>query len=411
MERINRYSDYTKTNEEFLGKLIGAIYKKVKARINKTKGGNEVEVIYQKYLKMINDQFAKQAQVNLNIAAAAEQAAKESKVINWNRFNIINEADANAKLAADTLKNKKAVLDSIIKKLKDMALKEMDAILKKYGGATANPQLAIIINAKKDQFDLDYLNAQVNYLEAAGDKTMIANVIKQRDLISKKIEADYKNFDSVKAVKLKEGDNVIYLLKDKTKEDWDKLSDEQKKKPEEKPTSDIVGVHKIEKIEGDNYTLLDSEGKPTIIKNSAEIIGLAPVSNDETSGEYKVGDNVIYLKTDKTKEEWNALSDEEKKTPTEGKAVDIVGVHKIEKIDGENITMKDNEGKDFTKTKAEIVGISKEEEQNPAEEAKDALGEIKDDPEKMKRVANYAEFLKNARPEDIEAIEDLINGK
>ena len=33
-----------------------------------------------------------------------------------------------------------AILDQIIKKLKDMALREMDVVLKKYGGGAKNPK-------------------------------------------------------------------------------------------------------------------------------------------------------------------------------------------------------------------------------------------------------------------------------
>ena len=39
------------------------MFKKVKERINKTKGGNEVEAIYQKYLDLISKEFAKTAKV------------------------------------------------------------------------------------------------------------------------------------------------------------------------------------------------------------------------------------------------------------------------------------------------------------------------------------------------------------
>ena len=72
-------------------------------------------------------------------------------------------------------------------------------------------------------------------------------------------------------LELKVGDTVIYLLKDKKKEEYD-----PKKKPEEQNT--VVGVKKIEKIEGDKITFLDKDGKPTIIKTKVEIMGKSEAS-------------------------------------------------------------------------------------------------------------------------------------
>jgi hypothetical protein len=119
-------------------------------------------------------------------------------------------------------------MDQIVQKIKAMALKEMDAILTKFGGAAANPQLKIIIDTKKDQFEMDYLNAQIAYLDKAGDKTMVATISKDRDALSKKIEGEFADFDTAKAVTYAVGDEVIYLLQDKKPEEYDKT-----KKPED----------------------------------------------------------------------------------------------------------------------------------------------------------------------------------
>lgn len=318
----HRSSKNTETvNEEFLGaigKFFGNMFKKAKERINKTKGGQEVEAIYQKYLDLISKEFAKTAKVELNLAAAAREnegtgAVPKKESLDTEVSDMINEADdapaaegdapaadgeapatpeVDAKTAVAQLKSKKTVLDQIIKKLKEMALKEMDAVLKKYGGAAANPQLEIIITAKKDQFDLDFMNAQISWLEKAGDKTESIAISKQRDAIAKKIEADYKDFDSKKAVTYKEGDNVIYKLQDFKQEEWDKLSAEQKAKPDEEPASKYVGIHKVTKIDGDKFTIDLGDGK-TVEKTGAEIIGKpAPGAG------YKVGDRVKYKMND-----------------------------------------------------------------------------------------------------------------
>jgi hypothetical protein len=242
----------------------------------------------------------------------------------------------------------------------------MDVVLKKYGGAAANPQLDIIITSKKDQFDLDYMNAQINYLEKAGDKTESANIAKQRDVIAKKIEADFKEFDTKKSVTYKEGDDVIYLLQGKKKEEY-----KADKKPEEQTA--IVGVHKISKIEGDKFTLLDKDGKPTIVKTSAEILG-KPEGSEETQAkpEYKVGDVVIYKRDDfATKDgqkQWDAIKEEDRSNP-EAEAVKkmitdkLIGSSPIGKVDmgkkDEEISFKNAEGNFFPKSLGDILSIVK----------------------------------------------------
>jgi hypothetical protein len=279
MKYIKKYESFKNNrsetvNEEFLGSLIGGIknlFKKSQERTNKAKGGKEVETIYQKYLNMITTELAKTAQIDLNVAAASKgdlpAAATATATTN----------DANAKLAVDTLKKKKAVMDQIVQRLKGTALKEMDAVLTKFGGAAANPQLKIIIDTKKDQFEMDYLNAQIGYLDKAGDKTMLATISKERDALSKSIEADFKDFDTAKPVIYAVGDTVIYkrdAFKDANKEKWNSLTDDDKKKPtegkiKELETAEAIGIKKISKIEGDKVSF---EGVTSFTKTKEEIL-------------------------------------------------------------------------------------------------------------------------------------------
>lgn len=402
MRYIKRYESFKNqnnepVNEEFLGKLIGGIknlLKKSEERINKAKGGKDVETIYQKYLNMITTELTKTAQVDLNVTAASKGDLPAAQGATTN--------DANTKLAVDTLKKKKAVMDQIVQKMKAMALKEMDAVLAKYGGAAKNPQLKIIINTKKDQFEMDYLNAQIGYLDKAGDKTLVAEITKQRDVLSKKIEDEFKDFDTAKVINYEVGDEVIYLLKDKKPEEYDK-----NKKPEDQKA--IVGVHKISKIDGDNFTLEDDKGEPTITKTGAEIMGKVEGGQDQKE-EYKVGDTVIYLLKDKKKEDFEALSDDEKKKPNEGKATEIVGVKKIKKVEGDKITFLDKDGNPIEKTLDEIIGKSEVEEKvEGQEDLVKKLGDLKTSkPEDIKKVASYVDFISNdenkAKVEEIEKI-------
>ena len=265
MRYIKNYESFKnkkseRVNEEFLGSLIGGIknlFKKSQERTNKAKGGKEVEAIYQKYLNMITTELAKTAQIDLNVAAASKGDLPAAAGATTN--------DANAKLAVDTLKKKKAVMDQIVQRIKANALKEMDAVLTKFGGASANPQLKIIIDTKKDQFEMDYLNAQIGYLDKAGDKTMVAAISKDRDALSKKIEGEFKDFDTAKAVIYEVGNTVVYK-RDKFKDnedEWEKITDEDKKNPNEgamKALQDkeIIAIKKISKIEGDKVSFEDA---------------------------------------------------------------------------------------------------------------------------------------------------------
>ena len=400
MKYIKKYETFKNensepVNEEFLGKLIGGIknlFKKAQERSNKAKGGKEVEVIYQKYLTMITSELAKTAQIDLNVAAASKGDLPAAAGATTN--------DANAKLAVDTLKKKKAVMDQIVQKIKAMALKEMDAILTKFGGAAANPQLKIIIDTKKDQFEMDYLNAQIAYLDKAGDKTMVATISKDRDALSKKIEGEFADFDTAKAVTYAVGDEVIYLLKDKKPEEYDKT-----KKPEDQKA--VVGVHKIAELDGDNFTLEDEKGEPTIKKTGKEIMG--KVEGSKPAEEYKISDNVIYKRGKFNEESWKKITDDDKKKPNEGPMKDLqdkeeIGIKKISKIEGDKVSFEDA---DFTKTMADILGKI-EGQVEGEEDLQKKLGELKDKPEELKKVSKYVDFMSDeknkAKAEEIEKI-------
>ena len=397
MKYIKKYEAFKNensepVNEEFLGKLIGGIKNLIK-KGQKTKGGKEIDVIYQKYLNMITSELAKTAQVDLNVMAASKGDLPATAGATTN--------DANAKLAVDTLKKKKAVMDQIVQKIKAMALKEMDAVLAKFKGAAANPQLKILIDTKKDQFEMDYLNAQIAYLDKAGDKTMVAQISKDRDALSKKIEDDFKDFDTAKAVTYAVGDEVIYLLKDKKPEEYDKT-----KKPEDQKA--VVGVHKIAELDGDNFTLEDEKGEPTIKKTGKEIMG--KVEGSKPAEEYKISDNVIYKRGKFNEESWKKITDDDKKKPNEGPMKDLqdkeeIGIKKISKIEGDKVSFEDA---DFTKTMADILG-KVEGQVEGEEDLQKKLVDLKDKPEELKKVSKYVDFMSDEKNKaKVEEIEKII---
>jgi hypothetical protein len=114
------------------------------------------------------------------------------------------------------------------------------------------------------------------------------------------------------------------------------------------------------------------------------------------------GQEVIFLLPDV-----DATAYDAKKKPEEQK--DVVGVGKMKLIDDKNndesITFE-HDGKEFKAGYNRIVGFPNVAEE--AEEAKNNLAEIKDDPEKMKKVASYADFLKKGSDEDVKTINDMI---
>ena len=139
---------------------------------------------------------------------------------------------------------------------------------------------------------------------------------------------------------------------------------------------------------------------------------MGKVEGGEATEEYKVGDSVIHLKKDKKKEEWDALSDEEKKDPNGEKAKEIVGVHTIEKIEGDNFIFKDNEGAEFTKTKADILGKTEAPKVEGQEDLTKKLGEMKTkNPDNIKKVSSYVDFIgKEENKAKVEEIDKIIGG-
>lgn len=335
----HRSSKDEKINEIFgLNKLIGNLFKKAKAYLNKIKGGQEIEAIYKKYLKIINDQFTSQAKVDLNILAANElgegnqpqpevkktdgsekspaptstTTENQSVSNNYKSFKLIKEdenttqetdTDTDSKTKIENLKSKKSLLEQIIKKNKEIALKEMDNILKKYGGSAANPQLSIIINTKKDQFDLDFMSAQISYLEKAGDKTIINDYVKQRDAIANKIQNDIKNIDNVKAIEIKTGEKYIYKRDGYKEEEWKKLSPEDQKNPDSEgfkklKENEEIGYAEIVGIEGDTVKF-KSETNPNepISKTKDDILGQANIKQEgQVDGQQEFTDNLKIVK-------------------------------------------------------------------------------------------------------------------
>jgi hypothetical protein len=318
-------------NEEFIGSLFSGIFKKIKDTINKTKGGKEIEEIYQKHLKTIQDQIQKDTKLNLDIEGAskgeekkpeATEVKKENK--SYSKYNKINE-----QISVDDLKKQQKFIQDIIKKNQALATTEMNNVLKKYGGSASNPSLAALIDSKKLQFEIDVLNSQVQALQSAGDTKSAEEFKKQSEEKSKEMQKSLEEGLNKKPVEYKVGDEVVYIMKDK-KDEWEKLTPEQKKKTEEEPAKKLVGGGKITKIEGDKFI----------------------------------------------------------------------------------IQYGDKEGEVADKTSDQIISKKEVDRSEEAKKAAESLGKIKDDPDKMNKVAKFADLLADdANKSKIEEIEKLMTGE
>lgn len=272
-------------NEEifgFIGNLFSNLFKSIKRVVNKVKGGNEVEEIYDEYLQKITDALKKQVNVELNLAAAgnpdeakpAEKPAEAkpgeakpgekpaSPTPKTNEANEVKpgvqnpatkpeegeetkegeeagqaqkEPGSDTKLDSKILLQKKELIDQIVMKLKDEAIEKMNGVLSNAGGSEENPGLASLIKNKKSEFELAFLNAKVQFLTDAGDTKMIAQVKKERDAKKAEVEKGYKELSTQieggkPTIDLKIGDEYIYTNKEGEKKEVKLISTKSKMK-------------------------------------------------------------------------------------------------------------------------------------------------------------------------------------
>ena len=102
-----------------------------------------------------------------------------------------------------------------------------------------------------------------------------------------KVQKLYNEFQAKGEVNnYKSGDSILYIL-DGKKDEFSKLTDDQKKNVKIDPAKSLIGSGKIEKIENGKYTILYGDNKRTD-KTSDDIIG---------KSEVKEGDNAKKLHT------------------------------------------------------------------------------------------------------------------
>ena len=133
----------------------------------------------------------------------------------------------------------------------------------------------------------------------------------------------------------------------------------------------------------------------------------------EEAVEYKVGDNVVYKREKFDQAKWDALTDDDKKKPNEGKMKELqdesIGIKKISKIDGDKISF---EGADFTKTMDDLLMKTEEDKAEGQEDLVKKLGELKSKkPEDIKKVGTYVDFISDeANKDKVAEIDKIIGG-
>jgi hypothetical protein len=131
----------------------------------------------------------------------------------------------------------------------------------------------------------------------------------------------------------------------------------------------------------------------------------------EVAVDYKVGDTVVYKREKFVQEEWDKITDDEKKKTNEGKMKELqaeqIGIKKISKIEGDKISF---EGADFTKTMGDLL-MKSEVEAEGQEDLTKKLGELKTKkPEDIKKVGTYVDFISDEANKDKVAEIDKIMG-
>ncbi len=131
--------------------------------------------------------------------------------------------------------------------------------------------------------------------------------------------------------------------------------------------------------------------------------------------EYKVGDTVIYKREKFKQEDWDKLTDDEKKKPEEGKMKDLqneqIGIKKISKIEGDKISFEDA---DFTKEKGDLLMKSEAPKAEGQEDLVKTLGDVKaKNPDAIKKIGDIARIYQepDKNKDKIAEIEKQLGGE
>lgn len=288
--------------------------------------------------------------------------------------------EANEQDCLDLIKN---ILDPQVGSLGKQGLQALyDGLIKAFGNET--PTLDII----KFLMETIRNRAIKDYKYAGGpDLKVVAN--QDASVDDKKIIVDMKD-----TTHLPEFKKVI-------------LTAQQDNKKRKQLTIDWVNKTLVPRL--DKYL---TEIKDEDIDKYVESVG-KKVPEGGPEGGYKVGDNVVYKREKFDQAKWDALTDDDKKKPNEGKMKELqaeeIGIKKISKIEGDNVSF---EGADFTKTMADILMKTEEVKAEGQEDLVKKLGDLKTkNPENIKKVGTFVDFISDeANKDKVAEIDKIIGG-
>lgn len=185
------------------------------------------------------------------------------------------------------------------------------------------------------------------------------------------------------------------------------------------PKKELVGKGKVTafdetkgfSIETEKGTKFDKNADKLLSKVEAEkLLGIKEgegqgMDYEKLNTIYGEKKEVIYLLPGIEKDKYDP-----KKKPEEQE--EVVGVGQMVALNDQNNDKSvkfEKDGKTIERSYSDIVGvIGDEQKSEEAKKAAEELGLIKDDPEKMKNVSSYAEFLRKGKEDDVNTIKDMV---
>jgi hypothetical protein len=185
------------------------------------------------------------------------------------------------------------------------------------------------------------------------------------------------------------------------------------------PKKELIGKGKVTEfdeakglsIETEKGSKFDKPVDKLLSKVEAEKLlgvkeGEGPMDYEKLNTIYGEKKDVIYLLPGVEKDKYDA-----EKKPDE--QPEVVGVGKMIGLNDQNDDKSvkfEKDGKTIERSYGDIVGVVGDAEKSEeAKQAAEELAKIKDDPEKMKKVSSYAQFLQKGKPDDVNTIRDMID--
>jgi len=361
-------------NEGLLGKLFGFLGKQLKHFASKILAAKVIDPIVDKYKEKLPDLFKKSEIVALlksqtekfkkgtsDVKEETQAVQKETEKLQTESLNEKLEDTIKKNATEQQEAEKNNPIMKHVNELLDKMKEEIKAalVVKNIGVTDDKKDITLLtksyIQLRAVEIQDEIIKKSMEWVVSNAEmdknaaeemfKTQTEKLAKATKELSAGLETELdKKGDTIE---YKEGDEVTYLLDD-GKDEYNKLSDEDKKDDEK--IKDLTSTNKISKIDGDTFTLLDKNGEPKIKKRKDEILSKKEQAEEQKEESYKVGD-VIEYKSEK--------SDSDEKFKNE-----------IVEIKDDIVIVKNKEGKTFDIKKENIIeGVEETPKKNKVDSA------------------------------------------